>query len=88
MSATNEELGVDLNRDKDSNKLMPTKHDDLSADEKHLSSQRGLSTDEKRAGLIFLGCFLFQEVDNDVFRGLLIASITAYTMAKRFMTHS
>ncbi|RNF02992.1 hypothetical protein TraAM80_06042 [Trypanosoma rangeli] len=46
----------------------------------------GLTFDEKRAGLIVLGCFLFQEADSSAFRTMLVASVAAYAVSKLFVT--
>ncbi|SCU67756.1 uncharacterized protein TEOVI_000610400 [Trypanosoma equiperdum] len=40
----------------------------------------GLTADERRAGFIVISFLLFQEVDSNVFRGLLACSIAAYTV--------
>ncbi|KAF8284227.1 hypothetical protein TcBrA4_0055910 [Trypanosoma cruzi] len=50
--------------------------------EKVMPRRRGLTDDERRASLIIVGCFLFQEVHCNALRALLFASITAYTLSK------
>ncbi|RNF21156.1 uncharacterized protein Tco025E_03599 [Trypanosoma conorhini] len=56
-------------------------------DEEEAAPRRGRFTvDEKRAGLIVLGCFLFQEVHSSALRTMLVASIAAYAVSKYFAT--
>ncbi|KEG12585.1 hypothetical protein DQ04_01601100 [Trypanosoma grayi] len=66
--------------------LLPVEEaNSLSEDKDTVSSRKGLSPDEKRAGLIVLGCFLFQEVDSSVFRAVFVASLAAYALSRCYV---